>query len=135
MSAAYQHLALSEVKPGMILSDELLDKQGQVLLPKGAVLTSKTIALLPGHGIDIGPGHGSDAREVLDRVERRALGSEHRAGVAGEAHEIGAGGDGTPLLRQQLDPHHSRGVRSHFRQPPRAVRRHRDMIFLIGRRR
>jgi hypothetical protein len=53
MSAAYQHLALSQVKPGMILSDELLDKQGQVLLPKGAVLTAKTIALLPGHGIDM----------------------------------------------------------------------------------
>jgi hypothetical protein len=52
MSAAYQHLALSQVKPGMILSDELLDKQGQVLLPKGAVLNAKTIALLPGHGID-----------------------------------------------------------------------------------
>ena len=53
MSAAYQHLALTEVKPGMILSDELLDQQGQVLLPKGAVLTAKTIALLPGHGIDM----------------------------------------------------------------------------------
>lgn len=53
MSAAYQHLALSQVKPGMILSDELLDQQGQVLLPKGAVLTAKTIALLPGHGIDM----------------------------------------------------------------------------------
>lgn len=53
MSAAYQHLALSEVKPGMILSDELLDKQGQVLLPKGAVLTARTIALLPSHGIDM----------------------------------------------------------------------------------
>ena len=51
MSAAYQHLALSQVKPGMILSDELLDQQGQVLLPKGAVLTAKTISLLPGHGI------------------------------------------------------------------------------------
>ncbi len=53
MSAAYQHLALTEVKPGMILSDELLDRQGQVLLPKGAVLTAKTIALLPSHGIDM----------------------------------------------------------------------------------
>ncbi len=53
MSAAYQHLALTEVKPGMILSDELLDRQGQVLLPKGAVLTANTIALLPGHGIDM----------------------------------------------------------------------------------
>lgn len=53
MSAAYQHLALTEVKPGMILSDELLDQQGQVLLPKGAVLNAKTIALLPSHGIDM----------------------------------------------------------------------------------
>ena len=53
MSAAYQHLALTDVKPGMILSDELLDQQGQVLLPKGAVLNAKTIALLPSHGIDM----------------------------------------------------------------------------------
>jgi hypothetical protein len=52
MSAAYQHLALSQVKPGMILSDELLDQQGQVLLPKGALLTDKIISLLPGHGIE-----------------------------------------------------------------------------------
>lgn len=53
MSAAYRHLALAQVQPGMMLSDELLDRQGQVLLPKGAVLTAKTIALLPGHGIDM----------------------------------------------------------------------------------
>jgi hypothetical protein len=53
MSAAYQHLALSQVKPGMILSDELLDQQGQVLLPKGALLTEKIIGLLPGHGIEM----------------------------------------------------------------------------------
>jgi hypothetical protein len=53
MSAAYQHLALSQVKPGMILSDELLDQQGQILLPKGAVLTEKIIGLLPGHGIEM----------------------------------------------------------------------------------
>ncbi|UUZ47054.1 hypothetical protein LP420_26330 [Massilia sp. B-10] len=53
MNAAYQHLALSEVKPGMVLSDELLDQQGQVLLPKGAVLNERTIALLPSHGIDM----------------------------------------------------------------------------------
>src|SRR6476469_3182145 len=53
MQAAYQHLALSEVKPGMVLSDELLDQQGQVLLPKGAVLNERTIALLPRHGIEM----------------------------------------------------------------------------------
>jgi hypothetical protein len=53
MSGAYQHLPLSQVRPGMILSDVLLDKQGQVLLPKGAVLTANTIALLPRHGIEM----------------------------------------------------------------------------------
>ena len=55
MSAAYQHLALADVKPGMILSDVLLDKQGQMLLPQGAVLTAATIALLPRHGIEMLP--------------------------------------------------------------------------------
>ena len=51
MSAAHQHLALAEIRPGMILSDELLDEQGRVLLPRGAVLNATTIALLPRHGI------------------------------------------------------------------------------------
>ena len=52
MNLAYQHLALAEVQPGMVLSDVLLDRQGQVLLPQGAVLTAAIIALLPRHGID-----------------------------------------------------------------------------------
>ena len=53
MSAAYQHLPLAEVVPGMILANDLLDQQGQILLPKGAVLSAATIALLPGHGLDM----------------------------------------------------------------------------------
>lgn len=53
MSSAYQHLPLSEVRPGMVLSDVLLDQQGQVLLPQGAVLTAAIIALLPRHGIEM----------------------------------------------------------------------------------
>jgi hypothetical protein len=53
MSAAYQHLALTQVQPGMILSDDLVDQQGQILLPQGAVLTVQTIALLPRHGIEM----------------------------------------------------------------------------------
>lgn len=70
MHAAYQHLALSQVEPGMILSDELLDKQGQVLLPRGAVLTAATIALLPAHGIDtlavLLPGGAAVAKTAPD---------------------------------------------------------------------
>jgi hypothetical protein len=53
MSSAYQHLALADVRPGMVLSDVLLDRQGQVLLPQGAILTAPIIALLPRHGVEL----------------------------------------------------------------------------------
>ena len=52
LGSAYQHLALADVRPGMVLSDVLLDRQGQVLLPQGAVLTESIIALLPRHGVE-----------------------------------------------------------------------------------
>ncbi len=72
MSTGYHHLALSQVKAGMILSDELLDKQGQVLLPRGAVLTAKTIALLPSHGVEslavLDEDSGMDHEPSIDPV-------------------------------------------------------------------
>ena len=52
MTASYRHLPLADVKPGMVLSDVLLDKQGQVLLPAGSVLTETMLARMPGHGIE-----------------------------------------------------------------------------------
>ena len=55
MSAAYQHLALAEIRPGMILSNDILDERGNMLLPKGAVLTAQSIALLPRHGVEAVP--------------------------------------------------------------------------------
>lgn len=51
MTAVYKHLALADARPGMVLSDEIVDPQGQVLLPRGAVLTAAMLALLPGHGV------------------------------------------------------------------------------------
>ncbi len=53
MSSAYQHLPVADVRPGMVLSDVLLDQQGQVLLPQGAILTAAIIALLPRHGVEV----------------------------------------------------------------------------------
>lgn len=52
MNSAFHHVALAEVRPGMVLSDVLLDRQGQMLLPRGAILTAPIIALLPRHGIE-----------------------------------------------------------------------------------
>lgn len=77
MSVAYQHLALAALRPGMILSDELLDGQGQVLLPRGAVLTAATIALFPRHAIEAVavlaapgamPAPAADPAAVLQRI-------------------------------------------------------------------
>jgi hypothetical protein len=52
MTGTYRHLPLAKAEPGMVLSDELLDKHGQVLLPAGAVLTATMLERLPGHGIE-----------------------------------------------------------------------------------
>jgi hypothetical protein len=55
MSAAYKLTELAQAQPGMELSDDLLDRQGQVLLPKGAVLTEAMLASLARHGVDMLP--------------------------------------------------------------------------------
>ena len=55
MAVTHQHLPLEQVRPGMILSDVLLDAHGQVLLPQGAVLTENMLSLMPRHGISMLP--------------------------------------------------------------------------------
>ena len=55
MASNYHQLALAEVRPGMVLSDVLLDVQGHVLLPQGTVLTEAMLALMPRHGIAVLP--------------------------------------------------------------------------------
>ncbi|MDN2695736.1 hypothetical protein O0882_05340 [Janthinobacterium sp. SUN073] len=55
MAVMHQHLPLEQVRPGMVLSDVLLDAHGQVLLPQGAVLTENMLSLMPRHGIAMLP--------------------------------------------------------------------------------
>lgn len=75
MSTAHQHLALADLRPGMIMSDSLLDQNGQLLLPQGAVLTAATIALLPRHGIDTVPVvcAGADTAPVDTEAVRKRV--------------------------------------------------------------
>jgi hypothetical protein len=61
MTASYHQLPLAQVQPGMVLSDELLDVQGHVLLPQGTVLTEAMLALMPRHGIAVLPIASDDA--------------------------------------------------------------------------
>jgi hypothetical protein len=55
MSTAHQLVSLETATAGMILSDDILDQQGQVLLAQGTVLTAATIAALGRHDIALLP--------------------------------------------------------------------------------
>lgn len=76
MTATYQHLPLGQVQAGMILSNELLDAQGHVLLPQGTVLTDATLALMPRHGIAmlpiVQPAQPSEAEQAAGQELRLA---------------------------------------------------------------
>ena len=80
MTATYQHVPVAQVQAGMVLSDELLDAQGHVLLPQGTVLTASMLALMPRHGIATlpiaAPEQPSAAEQAAGReqqLERIAL--------------------------------------------------------------
>ena len=72
MAGNYHQLAIAEVRPGMVLSDVLLDVQGPVLLPQGTVLTEAMLALMPRHSIAVLPiVRGQVAPEVAQVVLTR----------------------------------------------------------------
>jgi hypothetical protein len=74
MSTAYQLIQLAQAAPGMVLSDVLLDRQGQMLLPQGAVLTESVLASLGRHGVEMVPvvAAGADSAPPLDPVAVQA---------------------------------------------------------------
>jgi hypothetical protein len=51
MTNRHRYLPLSKVSPGMTLADDLLDKQGHVLLPAGATLTAGMLKSLAQHAV------------------------------------------------------------------------------------
>lgn len=51
MGVIHQQMALEDVTPGMVLADNLLDAQGQILLPKGAELSEQMLESLRRHDI------------------------------------------------------------------------------------
>ncbi|OEZ55113.1 MULTISPECIES: hypothetical protein [unclassified Duganella] len=99
MAGNYHQLTLAEVRPGMVLSDVLLDVQGHVLLPQGTVLTEAMLALMPRHGIAVLPILKD---EVSPEVAQAAL-SRHEARIARLFRKNDADSDSdwaTALLRR-----------------------------------
>ena len=66
MSDDHAMVHLAQLTPGMVLSDELLDNNGLVLLAKGAVLTEATIASLQRHHIEAVPVARAEAHRAPD---------------------------------------------------------------------
>jgi hypothetical protein len=74
MTMHYQQIALTDVKPGMILSDDLLDHHGQVLLAQGSVLTDAMIEALHRHQVAFVPVASGEASVVEALVEETHFG-------------------------------------------------------------
>lgn len=69
MNAAHQMVSLDRASPGMVLSDAILDQQGQVLLVQGAVLTDATLAALARHDVAMVPiALPADATPPIDEA-------------------------------------------------------------------
>lgn len=51
MNKQHHYLPLHKVTAGMVLADNLLDKQGHVLLPSGTALTAAMISSIAHHDI------------------------------------------------------------------------------------
>lgn len=68
MISSHRFLPLAQVEPGMVLSDDVLDAFGKVLLPAGATITGNILARLPAHGIETLPiAIATAPREPIDR--------------------------------------------------------------------
>jgi hypothetical protein len=70
MARRSHEITLAQASPGMILSDDLLDEHGHILLPAGAVLTQASIAGLLRREIDSVPIEGEEIEDDAAAIER-----------------------------------------------------------------
>jgi hypothetical protein len=73
MSAAIRLTPLHNAHPGMVLSDVLLDANGNVLLAQGVVLTEAMLASLARHGIESLPIFRADACQAAPAFDAQAV--------------------------------------------------------------
>lgn len=97
MISRYKEIELDDAEDGMVLCTQVLDHQGGVLLPKGALLTDALINSLRRRGID--------AVHVVDMAVSEDQLAEERERVRQRLAELfrvphaGAAGD---MLREQM---------------------------------
>lgn len=97
MGSPYRQITLDDARPGMVLSDDVLDLQGHVLLTKGMALTEPILASLRRHGVALVPVLAEDAPESAKESE--IVHHEARLARLFRKRSIGSG-DATALLEQ-----------------------------------
>jgi len=80
MSRLHTQITLDEAEPGMVLAADLLDTQGQVLLPGGATLSENSITSLRKREVDTLSILGDEVAEA-DHAEELAEYEERLARV------------------------------------------------------
>lgn len=81
MDNRHQYLLLKNIKPGMVLADDLMDKLGRILLPAGTSLTDKILKTITQHHIlqlsilvSELPGeeqdHALERQKKIDRIQQ-----------------------------------------------------------------
>ncbi|WP_036170032.1 hypothetical protein [Massilia sp. 9096] len=73
MSAAIQLTPLHDARPGMVLSDVLLDPKGNVLLAQGVVLTEAVLASLARHGVESLPIFHAESGTTAPAFDAQAV--------------------------------------------------------------
>lgn len=63
MAIPFKQVPIDDVRPGMALSDDLLDANGNILLRQGLVLTEATLDALHRHRVETLPIAGDDATD------------------------------------------------------------------------
>jgi len=89
MNAAHHMVSLDKATAGMVLSDAILDQQGQVLLAEGTVLTTATIAGLARHDIAMLPIAAMD--EPSPPIDVAAITARLAFLFRGDGSELDAG--------------------------------------------
>ncbi len=75
MPRSYKLGLLDDVTPGMVLSDNLLDRHGKILLPQGTELTEKLLDSLRRYEMDMVPVYCDE----LSDLEKEARIAERHA--------------------------------------------------------
>lgn len=98
MTSRSMQIRLEEVIPGMVLSDDLRDHQGHILLAQGVTLTTATVNALRRHDIETLPV----LCEALPAEDEAVLAQQHLRRLARLFRKHDENDEGAAMIRQYM---------------------------------